>query len=183
MSLFQELNRRNVFRVAVAYVVASWVILQASALLLEIFDAPESIMRVIVVLLALGFIASISFAWAFEVTTEGIRREAEVERGSSQEYRTARRLDLLTIALLVVAIGVLFIDRYMQSDPVAADVEGPQTPESGRSFDELAQHILEVDRKRDAGEYSEAFSIATEIDSLIQDEAVREALWADDLTP
>ena len=177
MGVFGELKRRNVFRVAIAYIVASWVILQASALLLEIFGAPESIMRVIVVLLVLGFVISISFTWAFEVTPEGLKRESEVDRDSFATQQSAKRLDMLTIALVVVAIGVLVIDRYMQSDPVVADAGVPLSTDSGRAYDELAQQILEVDRKRDAGEYSEAFAIAAKIESLIQDESTREALW------
>ena len=71
MSFVQELKRRNVFRVAVAYVVAAWVITEVSSLILEIYESPDSIMRVIVALLALGLPFAIVFAWAFEVTPEG----------------------------------------------------------------------------------------------------------------
>ncbi len=178
MSFFEELNRRNVFRVAIAYVVASWIILQAGALLLEIFDAPDSIMRVIVVLLVLGFIVSISFTWAFEVTPEGIKRESEVDREHSAAQQTAKRLDMLTIALVVVAVGALLIDRYMQNDLDTAVVGVPQSPEPDRPNIELAQKILEVGRLRDAGEIAAAFALASELAPFIQDESAREALWA-----
>ena len=80
MSLFNELKRRNVFRVAVAYVVAAWVILQFSALILDIYQSPDWVIKIIVALLGLGLPFALFFAWAFEATPEGIKRESEVDR-------------------------------------------------------------------------------------------------------
>jgi len=111
MSLFAELKRRNVVRVTVAYVVAAWVIVEISSLILEIYESPGSIIRVIVALLALGLPFAIVFAWAFEVTPEGIKRESEVDRDHSVTHITARRLDVLTFGLVVLTIGLFAVAR------------------------------------------------------------------------
>ena len=110
MSIVQELKRRNVFRVAVAYLVAAWVIIEVSSLILDIYESPDSVIRIIVALLALGLPFAMFFAWAFEVTPEGIKRESEVDRSRSVTHFTARRLDLLTIVLVVVALGLFSVD-------------------------------------------------------------------------
>ena len=115
MSLVTELKRRNVFRVATAYVVASWILLDVSALLLEVFGAPPSIMQVIVALIVLGFIFSISFTWAVEGTPDGIRRETEVERDPAASQRAAKRLDILTITLVAVAVVIFTVDKLTQT--------------------------------------------------------------------
>ena len=113
MSVVQELKRRNVIRVAVAYVVAAWVLIEGSSLILDIYGAADSVIRVIVALLALGLPFALFFAWAFEVTPEGIKRESEVARSRSGNRGTAKRLDLLTIAMVVVGVGLLSADRFL----------------------------------------------------------------------
>jgi hypothetical protein len=178
MSLFEELKRRNVFRVAVAYIVASWVIIQAASLLLEIFDAPASIMRVMVALLALGFVLSIIFAWAFELTPEGIRRDSEIDRTRTGTQQSAKRLDMLTIGLVVVAFGMFAVDRFMRDEPaiVPADLAGSNEPDQGAT--RIAQQLVKIDRLRDKGEYGAAFALASEIESVLPDASVRDELWA-----
>jgi adenylate cyclase len=78
-NFFTELKRRNVYKVAVAYAVIAWLIIQAASILLPTFDAPSWAMKVIVLLLVLGFPVALVFSWAFEITPEGIIRETEVE--------------------------------------------------------------------------------------------------------
>ena len=77
-SLFAELKRRNVYRVAVAYAVASWLMIQAASIFLPTFDAPPCMMKAVVVLLALGFILSAILSWLFEITPQGIKRTADI---------------------------------------------------------------------------------------------------------
>jgi len=113
MSLFEELKRRNVFRVGIAYGVASWLLLQVVDLTLEVLDAEVWMLRAVVALLALGFIPVIIFAWAFELTPEGIKREAEVNRTGSITNVTARKLDYVTIGMLITAIAVVAVDRML----------------------------------------------------------------------
>src|SRR5262245_2233012 len=77
-NFFAELKRRNVYRVAVAYAVASWLLIQAASIFLPTFDAPPSMMKGVVVLLALGFILSAILAWVFEITPQGIKRTTDI---------------------------------------------------------------------------------------------------------
>ncbi len=128
-NLFEELKRRNVYKVAVAYVVVSWLLIQAASILLPTFDAPASAMKILVALLAIGFPIALGFSWAFEITPEGIKRESEVTPEQSIASHTGRRLVGLTIVLAVIAAGLL---AYQMLRPKSAGVvEGgaPATPE------------------------------------------------------
>jgi TolB-like protein/class 3 adenylate cyclase len=119
---FGELKRRNVFRVAVAYLAAAWLLTEVSSTVLPLFGLPESGVRLIVVLLALGFIPTLVFSWAYEFTPEGLKREEDVVRDASITHVTAKRLDLITIGLIVVAL--LFVG--MNSSWVRSVVSGPE---------------------------------------------------------
>ena len=77
MSFFNELKRRNVFRVGIAYAVATWVLIQIADILLDNFGAPPWVMKSLVLVLAIGFFVALFFAWAFEMTPEGVKRESE----------------------------------------------------------------------------------------------------------
>ena len=99
MSFFKELKRRNVFRVGVAYVVAAWVLLQAADLVLENISAPEWVIQALMLVVLLGFVAAIVIAWAYEITPEGIKREADVDRSQSITSETALKLDRIIIGL------------------------------------------------------------------------------------
>ena len=109
MSLLAELRRRNVIRMAGLYLVAAWLITQVSSTVLPMFDAPAWLPRTIVILLAVGFIPAVVFAWVFELTPQGIKREADVEPEESIMPSTGRRLDrmiLVGLALTIVLMGV-----------------------------------------------------------------------------
>ena len=75
MSLFNELKRRNVFRVGLFYIVSAWLVVQVAETVLPMFDVPDSALRAIVIILALGFPLAVVFSWVFEMTPEGIRRD------------------------------------------------------------------------------------------------------------
>ncbi|MBT8067384.1 MAG: tetratricopeptide repeat protein [Gammaproteobacteria bacterium] len=111
-SLFAELKRRNVFRVGVAYVVAAWVIAQVADLVLENIGAPSWVMQSLLLLMTLGFVAALIIAWAYEITPEGIKRESEVVRSESITHETSKRLNIITIGLLLFAIGFMMVDRF-----------------------------------------------------------------------
>ena len=83
MSLFEELKRRNVIRVGIAYGVAAWFILQLSDVVLENISAPDWVMQTIMLVLVIGFPVVILFAWAFEMTPEGIKKEKDVDRSQT----------------------------------------------------------------------------------------------------
>ncbi|MFT5139941.1 MAG: hypothetical protein ACI9CB_001599, partial [Rhodothermales bacterium] len=117
MSLFEELKRRNVFRVGVAYIVASWVLLQVADLVLEAINAPEWVIQAMLMFVVLGFIAAMIVAWAYEITPEGIKRESEVVRDASITNKTAARLDKITIGLLVAVVGIMVVERFVLAPP------------------------------------------------------------------
>jgi serine/threonine-protein kinase len=106
-TFFAELKRRNVYKVAVAYAVVAWLLIQAASILFPTFEAPAWVMKVFVVVLALGFPIALAFSWAFEITTEGIKRESEVAPGESISAHTGRKLIGLTTVLAIIAAGLL----------------------------------------------------------------------------
>ena len=121
--VFDELKRRNVFRVAVAYVIASWLVLQVADIVLQGIEAPAWVMKVFMLVLALGLPFALMFSWAYELTPEGIKKEAEVDRTQSITPETGRKLNLITIGMLVAVVVLVGIDRvYMHGThaPVAA---------------------------------------------------------------
>jgi TolB-like protein len=123
MSLFQELKRRNVFRVGIAYVLMGWVVLQIADFALDLVGAPNWIIQTVSVLLLIGLPVALFFAWAFELTPEGVKREHEVDRSQSITPRTGRTLDRLIIVVLVLAVGVLLAERFLSNrQPEAAGV-------------------------------------------------------------
>ena len=122
MGLFGELKRRNVFRVAIAYAVIGWVIAQIAELVFDAFGSPDWVLKTFLAVLALGFPIAVLFAWAFELTPEGIKREKDVDRSESITSQTGRKLDYVIIAVLVVAIGFLLVDRTRLTEDGPVDV-------------------------------------------------------------
>jgi TolB-like protein/Tfp pilus assembly protein PilF len=114
-NFFAELKRRNVYKVAVAYLVIAWLVIQAASILLPTFEAPAWVMKVIVMLFVLGFPAALIFSWAFEITPEGIVRETEVEASKSIARNTGRKIIALTIGVALVAAG-LFVFQMVGTD-------------------------------------------------------------------
>ncbi len=111
ISLFEELNRRNVFRVGVAYLVVAWVLAQVADLILDNVESPDWVMQFILVALAIGFILALIFAWVYELTTEGLKREHEVDRSTSITHKTGRKLDFIIIGIMTLAIMLLVVER------------------------------------------------------------------------
>ncbi len=119
-NFFAELKRRNVYKVAVAYAVVAWLIIQAASILLPTFDAPSWAMKVIVLLLVLGFPAALIFSWAFEITPEGIVRETEVDANKSITHHTGRKIVALTIVVALMAAG-LFVFQILRARSTSAE--------------------------------------------------------------
>ena len=117
MSLFKELKRRNVFRVAAAYLVIGWLFVQIFDVLLPMFDVSESFQRGVVLLLLVGFIPTVIFSWAFEITPEGVKKEKDVVRDDSTTNITAKKLDYVTVA---AALGVAGLFAWQQINPPAS---------------------------------------------------------------
>ena len=119
LTFFQELKRRNVYRVGVAYAVLTWLILQVIDTITPIFSLPEFAPKLVLSILAVGFPAVILFAWAFELTPEGLKREKDVDRTQSITGNTGQRLDRITIGVLLIAVGMLLVDKFFLSDAPA----------------------------------------------------------------
>ncbi len=111
--LFAELKRRNVFRVGLAYAIVAWLLVEVASVVLPTFKAPEWVMQVFTFLVILGFPLALIFAWAFELTPEGIKREAEVDRAESITHVTGRKLDFAIIGLLVIAVVYFAVDKFV----------------------------------------------------------------------
>jgi hypothetical protein len=126
MSIFEELKRRNVFRVAMAYLIIAWLLLQVADVMLDNFGAPGWVFKSIMLVLVLGFPLALLFAWAFELTPDGIKKEKDVDRSHSITPHTGRKLDYTIIALL--AVGLLYFVWESRFDR-SSDVIAPESPD------------------------------------------------------
>jgi TolB-like protein/predicted Zn-dependent protease len=111
-NFFSELRRRNVYKVAVAYAVVSWLLIQVATQVFPFFEIPNWAVRLVVLILIAGFPVTLVFSWAFEITPEGIVREAEVEPGKSIRHHTGRKIVALTITLAAIAAGLLAFQLF-----------------------------------------------------------------------
>ena len=124
MSLFNELKRRNVFKVGIAYIVVAWLVAQVLQLVFESFGTPAWAIKTVLVLLATGLPFALFFAWAFELTPEGLKRESEVDRSQSIAAQTGSKLNLTITTLMVLALAYFAYDKFVLSeDREAALVE------------------------------------------------------------
>ena len=114
-NFFAELKRRNVYKVAVAYAVVGWLLLQLGSILFPTFDAPSWVMKVFVALVAAGFAIALVVAWAFELTPEGIARTDEA--GRSPRRRGGRAWIYVVLIGAGLSIGLFFLGRYTASAP------------------------------------------------------------------
>ncbi|VUX56236.1 membrane protein of unknown function, partial [uncultured Woeseiaceae bacterium] len=122
MSFIRELKRRNVFRVGMAYAVIGWLVLQFSDILISLLDLPDWIGRAVIFLLVVGFPLALIFAWAFELTPEGIKLDKKVDQAVAESRQYGRKLDYVIIGALVVALGYFLWERQQITAP-------PTTPD------------------------------------------------------
>ncbi len=109
-SVWEELKRRNVVRVAIAYVIVSWLVLQLTDILVPMLSLPESVGKLVFLFLVIGFPLALFFAWAFEFTPEGLKKEKHVDRSESVTHITGRKLDFIIIGVLAAAL-IFFVSR------------------------------------------------------------------------
>ena len=114
--LFEELKRRNVFRVGLAYIAVAWLVLQAADIVLDNIAAPAWLMQVLMLLMLVGLPIALVFAWAFELTPEGIKKEGEVDRSQSITHETGQKLNRTIIVVLGLAVFFLLVDKFMLQD-------------------------------------------------------------------
>jgi TolB-like protein/Flp pilus assembly protein TadD len=125
MSLWTELKRRNVVRVGAAYVLVAWIVLQVLDFTLDVIDAPNWIMQLLVVMAAIGLVGAAIFAWVFEMTPEGLKRESDVDRSASVTTETGKKLNIVIMGTLVLAVAVLGYRQFLAPE-VSAPTEQTQ---------------------------------------------------------
>lgn len=109
--LFQELKRRNVFRVATAYAIAGWLIIQICATTFPFLNLPEWLVTAVIMFVLIGFPLSLIFAWAFELTPDGLKKSKEVDITESVTRRTGKKLNGIIVASLRVLVILLLSER------------------------------------------------------------------------
>ena len=154
MGLITELKRRNVFRVALLYIITAWLVIQVAETILPLFAVPDWVLRAVVLLFALGFLPALIFSWIYELTPEGVKKEAEIDRDTSVTPQTARKIDRMTLGLLVLLIGFVVMDRFMPRDDVVgpvpviaaeqADSEERVTPSAATGPEVASDHSIAV---------------------------------------
>ncbi|TNE37289.1 MAG: hypothetical protein EP347_08360 [Alphaproteobacteria bacterium] len=131
-NLFDELKRRNIFRVGIAYLVMAWLILQVGAIVAPALSLPEWTLSFIIFVLVIGLPIALLFAWAFEMTPQGLKRTQEVDLTESVTAETGKKLNRIIIGILCLAVVALLVDRFVfggadpaKKDRGAEDVGGP----------------------------------------------------------
>ena len=162
MSFLDELKRRNVIRVGIAYAVSAWVLLQMLDVIGEILELPAWGGKVILLILIAGFFVTLFAAWAFELTPEGIKRESEVDRSQSTPPQTGRKLNTLIFALMALAVAYLLFDKFYLAPRMAdreitaaADTAAPAEPAAGKAAgapDRLSIAVLPFENRSNLDE-------------------------------
>src|SRR5207249_477997 len=112
-NFFNELKRRNVIRAAGLYLVGAWLLTQVASTVLPMFGAPDWLPRTVVILLAIGFLPALIFSWVFELTPQGLKRDEDVPIEQSIAPQTARRMNRMIIAVLVLAVAYFAVDKFV----------------------------------------------------------------------
>ena len=113
MSLYEELKRRQVFRVAVLYAGIAWIVLQAASMALPAFHAPDWVLRALIIAAVIGLVIASVLAWLYELTSQGLKRDAEVARDKKlRPLFGGRRMNALLISVLAIALGISLYGNY-----------------------------------------------------------------------
>ena len=150
MSFSDELKRRSVLRVGAAYAVVAWLIIQVAETIFPLFGFDETPARIVVVVLAIGFVPAVVLAWAFEWTPEGLRREPGFDPTRPAPAAPAKRLDRLIMVALALALGWLAFDRFvvvpMQSETLIREArEDARTEAVVSSYGDKSIAVLPFD--------------------------------------
>jgi TolB-like protein len=108
------------------YIIAAWLVMQFADVILNNIEAPPWVFQAILLLLGIGLLFAIFFAWAFELTPEGIKKEKDVDRSTSITPQTGRKLDFIIIAVLVVALGYFAVDKFVLQPALQKELAGVQ---------------------------------------------------------
>ena len=133
MSVFTELRRRNVYRIAAAYVVAAWLVIQLVETIFPAFGFDEAATRLAVIVLMIGFVPAVVLAWVFEITPQGLRLDTQDDSRIRPDPRASRRLDQVIIAFLVIAVAYFAFDKFIftEANEAAPEEAIAQVPIGG----------------------------------------------------
>ncbi len=153
MSLVGELKRRNVLRVAAAYLVTAWLLIQVAETIFPLFGMGDAPARLVVVILAIGFVPAMIFAWVFEFTPDGLKRDADVDRSTPAIRDSGKKLDKLIMAILALALLYFAVDKFLLTpereakiveQAMKAGAEQALQAESPGELDQLAEKSIAV---------------------------------------
>jgi TolB-like protein len=131
MSLFKELKRRNVFRVGIAYVIVAWLLIQVADVMIDNIGAPEWLFQAILLVLGIGFPVVLIFAWAFEMTPEGIKKEKDIDRSQSISNTTGRKLDRAIMVVMALGLGYFALDKFvLETNRDAASIQAVEVQQA-----------------------------------------------------
>jgi adenylate cyclase len=143
-NLFAELKRRNVFRVGLFYVVTAWLVIEVAETVLPLFDVPDGVLRGLVVLLVIGLVPALGLSWIYELTPEGIKRDAGASAADTQSSATGRRLNWATLIVAAMAIGLLVSDRLLREPASTNTAIAQQAAHPGPEAGALVQAVTQA---------------------------------------
>src|SRR5437762_9933198 len=114
---FAELKRRNVYKVAIAYAVVAWLLMQVATQVFPFLEIPNWAIRLVIMLIVIGFPIALVIAWAFELTPEGLKRTEDVDLSKSITHKTGRKLDFFIIGVLLTVVAILIFQRVHPKVP------------------------------------------------------------------
>lgn len=113
MRVFGELRRRNVFKVSVAYIILAWLLVKLLDTVSPAINPGDRILQILGLIFVLGFPIVVLFAWAYEITPEGLRPTSHVDKSKSITTETGRKLNFILLTLLAIASVVLLAENYL----------------------------------------------------------------------
>jgi hypothetical protein len=132
-------------KVAIAYIVVAWLVMQVADVVLNNITAPGWVFQVLMLFLALGFPFAVIFAWAFEMTPEGLKRESEVDRNQSITQNTGRKLDFTIIGVLILALGYfVWESRFSSPEPATAGTQSNPSSQAAVAEPEKSHNSIAV---------------------------------------
>src|SRR5947207_7782755 len=123
-NFFAELKRRNVYKVAVAYAVVGWLLVQVATQVFPFLEIPNWVVRLVIVFVAIGFPIALVIAWAFELTPEGLKRTEDVVL-AKQSRRKSRAWIYIMIVGALLSVGLFMLGRYGFREKISASSELP----------------------------------------------------------
>jgi len=135
-SIWEELKRRNVVKVAVAYAIVGWLLIEVASTLLPTFDAPAWVQRVIVLLVGMGFVLALVLSWAYELTAQGVVSDDHAQSPAGASDAPRKKLDFVIVGLLALGIAFLVLDNYVVDHP---DEEAARETTSSVAVDAATQ--------------------------------------------